>query len=90
MNLVVAHGAGLVLRGLIVRRPRWPLSREGMALQAEHVHRHHFEQPRIGRTVRRVATGATFGLDRHVLVDEWPLLVDVALVTDEIATRQGP
>src|ERR1035437_1213176 len=54
MNLVMTHGAGLVLRRLVVRRPDWPAGRqsgrESMAPQTEHVHRHHFEKPRIGGT----------------------------------------
>jgi hypothetical protein len=41
------YGAGLVLRRLIVRRTDWPagcqLGRESVALQTEHVHRHHLE-----------------------------------------------
>ena len=61
-----------------------------MALQAEHVDRHHFEQPWIGRPVRRVATGATLRLHRHVLIDERSLLVDMALVAHGVATRQCP
>lgn len=37
----------------------------------------------------RVATNTALGLDRHVLIDEWPLLVDMALVADGIAIRHG-
>jgi hypothetical protein len=61
-----------------------------MTLQTEHVHRHNFEQPRIGRTVRCVATAAALSLHRHVFIDERSLLVDMALVADRIATRQRP
>ena len=93
MNLVMAHGAGLILGGLIVC---WPagtacrqLRRESVALQAEHVHRHDFQQARIRGTVRRVATAATLGFDWHVLVDEGTLLIGVALVTDGVSAGQG-
>ena len=39
--------------------------------------------------MRRVATGATFGFHRDMLVDERALLVDVAFPADGIATGQG-
>ena len=61
-----------------------------MALQTEHVYQAHFEEPRIGGTVGRVATAAALGLHRHMLVDEGPLLVDMALVANGIPGRQGP
>ena len=60
-----------------------------MALQTEHVHLAHFEEPRIGGTVGRVASGAALGLHRHMLVHERPLLVGMALVANGIAARQG-
>jgi hypothetical protein len=40
--------------------------------------------------MRCVASAAAFGLHRHMLVDEGSLLIDVALVADEIAAGQGP
>src|ERR1700690_3596642 len=84
MNLVVTHGAGLILRRLIVRGTAWAagrqLGRESVALQTEHVHLAHFQEPRIGGTVRRVASGAPLGLHRHMLVNKGPLLVGMALV----------
>jgi hypothetical protein len=74
MNLGVTHGAGLILRRLIVCRTDRPAgrqrSRESVALQTEHVHRHHIQQSRIGGTVRRVATGAALGFYGHVFIDE--------------------
>ncbi len=90
MNLAVAEGAGLILRRLVVYRPAGANRREGVALQAEHVHDADFQQPGIGGTVGGVATGAALGLHRHVLVDERSLLVDVALVTNGIPARQTP
>jgi len=89
MNLAVTHGAGLILRGLIVSGPDWTHSREGMALQTEHVHQAHFEEPSIGGTVGRMASAAALGLHRDVLVNEGPLLVHMALVADGIPARQG-
>src|SRR5580700_3706666 len=94
MNLRVTHGAGLIFGRLIVRGTDWPagsqLGRESVALQTEHVHRHHLEQPGIGGTVRRVATAAALGLHRHVFIDERTLLVDMALVANGIAAGQAP
>ena len=40
--------------------------------------------------MRCVATDAALGLDRHVLVNERTLLVDVALVADGVAVWHGP
>jgi hypothetical protein len=37
-----------------------------------------------------MATGASFGLYGHMLVDERPLLVDMALVANGIAARHCP
>lgn len=88
MYLRVTHGAGLILRRLIVRRPGGSLSRERVALQTEHVYRHHFKKPRIRGTVRRVATAAAFRLYRHVLINKGPLLVGMALVANGIPARQ--
>ena len=39
--------------------------------------------------MRRVATAAAFGLDGDVLVDEWSLLVDMALRAGRIPARQS-
>jgi len=89
VNLVVAHGAGLIFRRLVVHGTAGPDRREGVALQTEHVHEAYFKEPGIGGTVGRVATAATLGLYRNMFVDEGSLLVDVALVADGIAAGQG-
>src|SRR3984957_1122805 len=93
MNLRVTHGAGLILRRLIVRGTDWPagsqLGRESVALQTEHVHQAHLEQPGIGGTVGGVATAAALSLHRHVLIDERTLLVDMALIANGVAARQA-
>jgi hypothetical protein len=56
-----------------------------MALQAHDVHLTQFEEPRIGGPVGCVAAAAALGFDRYVFVDEWSLLIDVALVTNGVA-----
>ena len=94
MNLGVTHGAGLIFRGLIVYRTDRAAGRqrgrESVAPQTEHVHRHHIQQSRISRAVRRVATGTAFGFHGHVFVDEGALFIGVAFVANEIAARQAP
>src|SRR5208282_820140 len=47
MNLAVSHGAGLILGRLVMRGPGRTHRREGVALQAEHVHWHDLQHPRI-------------------------------------------
>jgi len=90
----VTHGAGLILRRLIVRGTDWPagsqLGRESVALQTEHVHQAHLEQPGIGGTVGGVATAAALSLHGHVLIDERTLFVDMALVANGVTARQAP
>lgn len=44
----VAHGARLVFRGLVMRRPLRSLHRETMALQAHQVDLAHAQKARIG------------------------------------------
>src|SRR5579884_2369321 len=68
----VAHGAGLVLLRLVMRRPDWRLRRHiahrlCVALEAKQVHLAHAHQPWVGRTMRSVAARATFRLYRQVL-----------------------
>ena len=86
----VAHGAGLIFLRLIVRGPGRSLGRESVALQAEQIDLAHAQQPRVGRTVGSVAAAAALGLHRHMLIDEGPLLVGVALVANRVATGQRP
>ena len=90
MNLAMTHGAGLILRRLVVYRAAGADRREGVALQAEHVHDADFQQPGIGRTVGRVATGASLGLYRHMLVNERALFIDVAFVANGISAGDTP
>src|ERR1035438_3807625 len=60
-----------------------------MALQAEHIPLAHLEEPGIGGSVGRMATGAALGLDGHVLVDERPLFVDMALEADCVSAGES-
>src|SRR5580692_8403266 len=92
MNLRVTHRAGLILRRLIVRGPGWSArrqrGRERVALQTEHVHRHHIEQLRLSGSVGRMATCTALSLHRYMFVDKRTLLIDVALVANGVAARQ--
>ena len=54
-------------------------------MQAEQVYQAHPQKARVGRTVRRVATGAAVGFDRHVLVDIGTLLIGMTLEAGGIA-----
>jgi hypothetical protein len=55
-----------------------------VALVAQRVDVRHIQQPRVLRTVRSVATQASFRLDRGVLEDERPARLGVALGADRI------
>ena len=56
-----------------------------MALQAKQVDIVHAQEPRICRSVGRMATGATFGFDRHMLIDKRPLFFGVTAQAAHIA-----
>ena len=86
MNGAVAHGAGLILLGLVVCRPRGPKSGRTVTLQTQQVHLRDTQETGIGRTMGCVATHASLGFHRHVLVDEGSLLVGVALVANGVAS----
>src|ERR1700682_274027 len=82
VNRSMAHGAGLILLGLIMEgRNRGCSHIRGkcVALKAQQVHLCAFEKPRIGTAVRRMAGNAPFGLHRRMLVYERPRFVAVAL-----------
>lgn len=85
----VAQNAGLILLGLVVRRPQGAKRRSAVTLQTQQVDQGHAQKARIGRAVRRVATHAAFRLHWHVLVNEGALLIGVALVADGIASGSG-
>ena len=92
MNGRVAHGAGLILLGLVVERGNGCRTRihcEGVAFQAEQVHLATFQEPRIRGPVRRMAGHATLDLDGFVLVDERTLLVGMALKADQVLRTCG-
>jgi hypothetical protein len=89
MDRLVAHGAGLIFLGLVVCRSGEPQGGSPVTLQTQQVDLRDAQKSRIGRAVRRVATHASFGLDRHVLVNEGTLLVGVALVANGVASGRG-
>jgi len=61
-----------------------------MALVAEHVDGRHVQQPRVLRTVGRVAAHATLSLDRSVLVHKGSARLGVALGADGILIGRSP
>lgn len=85
----VAQNAGLILLGLVVRRPQGAKRRSAVTLQTQQVDLGHAQEARIGRAVRCVATHAAFRFYRHVLVDEWPLPIGVALVANRVPAGRG-
>lgn len=85
----VAQNAGLILLGLVVRRPQGAKRRSAVTLQTQQVGLGHAQEARIGRAVRCVATHAAFRFYRHVLVDEWPLPIGVALVANRVTAGSG-
>jgi hypothetical protein len=89
MNVGVAAGAWRQLR----RSCAHPVNRAGrdraMALVAQCVDLRHVQQPRVLRTMRRVAPQAPLRLDRGVLEDEWPARLRVALGADRILIGRG-
>lgn len=85
----VAQNAGLILLGLVVRRPQGAKRRSAVTLQTQQVDLGRAQEARIGRAMRCVATHAAFRFYRHVLVDEWPLLIGVALVANRVAAGSG-
>src|SRR5436190_347579 len=81
----------VVLRVLVVLRTsrfnRADVVGHTVARQAKLIDRAVFQQPRIGRAGRRMASRATFGLHRRMLVSKRPLLVSVALDAGGIGAR---
>lgn len=87
MDLVVAHGARLELRGLIVKARRSGCATQtglGVTLQAEEVHIAEPQEVRVRGAVRRMARLASFRLHRIVLEDKGALLVHMALETHRV------
>src|SRR5262249_42907679 len=94
VNLHVTGGAIVVFRALIMLRARRftpsHLSGQAVAGQTQLVDRAKSQEPRIGRSVRRVTRSAAFGLNRGMFVRERTLLVDVTLDASGIsACRQS-
>ena len=91
MDLHVTRRAIVVLRILIVlwtsRFNRAYVVGQAMAREAKLIHGAVFQQPRIGRPVRRVTGGATFRLYRRVLISKWTLLVYVTFNARSVGSR---
>ena len=85
----MAQNAGLILLGLVVRRPQGAKRRSAVTLQTQQIDLGHAQEARIGRAVRCVTTHAAFRFYRHVLVDEWPLPIGVALVANRVTAGSG-
>lgn len=90
MYLRVAHGACLVLSGLVVGR-RYTRGREiignDMALQAERIHIAAGQQAWIRRSMRGMAGGATLRLYRGMFEDEWPSGLRMAFHAHRVLMR---
>ena len=78
----MVNGAGRLTDAAIIT---WDSRRIRMTLKAKEFDEVSREQFRIGRTVRRMANLAAFGLNRRVLKHERSLFVSVAFDTGYIA-----
>ena len=80
-----------VLRVLIMLRTsrfvRAHTMRHAVTREAELAHAARDEQTWIRRPMRRVTGNAAFGLDGHVLVHKWTLLIDVTLYASSVGSR---
>lgn len=83
----MAQSAGLMLVGLVVPTSRTH-RRIRVTLETQQVHITDPQHAWIGRAVWTMAALTSLGLYRDVFIDEWPLLVSVALVTNLISTWQ--
>ena len=90
MNGCVAHGARLILGGLVVTRACRSLGWERVTLQAQQIHLTHAQIARVGRAVRRVTTATALSFDRHVFIDEGARFFRMALGANGIPGGQGP
>src|SRR5882724_523483 len=88
----MAHGASLVLCGLVMERRSggsWRIHRQCMALKAEQVYIATLEQARVRRTMRRMAGHAAFRFHRRMLPCEWAGFVRVAVKAKHVLGRSG-
>jgi hypothetical protein len=80
----VAQGASLIFLGLIMEcgSSRWAnIGVQGVAAHAEQIHLILIQHSLVCRTMRRMADDAAFDFG-FVLINEWPLLIGVAFITD--------
>lgn len=93
MNARMATGTRLILRCLDVLRHSRCLScgvwRREVTEQADRVHACTGQKLWIRTTMREMTGGATFGLDRCVLMDEWPGYRDMAFGTNHELPGSG-
>lgn len=89
MNLYVASGAVCILRVLIMLRASRldgaNVMGHAMACQTQLVNCGISQQPRISRSVRRMASRATFSFHRRMFVSKRSLLIDVTLKARRIS-----
>lgn len=93
MNRHVAHGASLILLRLVMKRGdrrRTGINRKGMAIETHQVDLAAREQAGIGRTMRRMASGAAFDLYGLMLVDKRSGLFRMALEANRILLGSRP
>ena len=90
MNRRMTHGTGLIFGRLVMSGPCWALDWERVTLQAQQVHLADSQKARIIGPMRRVATRASLGFYRHVLIHEGSLLVRVAFDTNGVPAWQCP
>ena len=84
MNLGVAADAGCQFRRSRAHRVNRAGGNRAMALVAQCVDLRHVQQSRVLRTMRSVASQASFRLHRCVLKHEWPTRLRVALGADRV------
>jgi hypothetical protein len=92
VNRRMAHGARLILLGLIVEsgsRGRPGIGGKCVALQAEQVHLGALEKPRVGIAMRRMARDAALGFDRRVFVNEGSGFVAMAFEAGRVLRTRG-
>src|SRR3974390_1903149 len=86
----MAYRARLIFRRLVMSGSARTQNRECMALQAQEVDLTDPQETWIVRPVRRVATGASFGLHGYVFIDKGALLVGVTFHANLISTGKSP
>lgn len=84
MNERMAAGAWGQFRGTGAHAVDRGRGNRAVALVAKRIHVRHVQQPRIFGTVRRVASHASLGFHRGMLVNKGPTCFGVALCADGV------